>query len=201
MSATNEPVSILVDIPVSTADLPHHTTRPTLRGGFRRPAFAPGCPSRGCRRLAGRVIKQPRSAAGDHGLFPDRKIAHGGLLSLEGNAMHVVRTLIAIALAAAQMGCGQGQPGPKGDPGPPGPPGAKGDPGPPGAPLGVRMARSSCDATNCTVQCGEDELLLTAYCGARRAPAVLPTERSATCRSPVPANSPVIAICMKTPPQ
>jgi hypothetical protein len=118
-----------------------------------------------------------------------------------GNAMHVVRTLIAIALAAALMGCGQGQPGPKGDPGPPGPPGAKGDPGPPGAPLGVRMVRSNCDATNCTVQCGEDELLLTAYCGARRNPAVMPTERSATCRSPVPANSPVVAICMKIPPQ
>jgi hypothetical protein len=29
----------------------------------------------------------------------------------------------------------------------------------------------------------------------------MPTERSATCRSPVPANSPVVAICMKTPPQ
>jgi len=51
------------------------------------------------------------------------------------------------------------------------------------------------------VQCGEDELLLTAYCGARRNPAVMPTERSATCRSPVPANSPVVAICMKIPPQ
>jgi hypothetical protein len=115
--------------------------------------------------------------------------------------MHVVRTLIAIALAAPLLGCGQGQPGPKGDPGPPGPPGAKGDPGPPGAPLGVRMVRANCDATNCAVQCGEDELLLTAYCGARRNAAVIPTERSATCRSPVPANSPVVAICMKIPPQ
>ena len=104
--------------------------------------------------------------------------------------MHVVRMLIAIALAAALMGCGQGQPGPKGDPGPPGP----------AAPLGVRMVRSNCDATNCAVQCSEDELLLTAYCGARRNAAVMPAERSATCRSPVPANSPVVAICMKIPP-
>ena len=32
--------------------------------------------------------------------------------------MHVFRALIAIALATALMGCGQGQPGPKGDPGP-----------------------------------------------------------------------------------
>jgi hypothetical protein len=70
--------------------------------------------------------------------------------------MHVFRALIPIALATALMSCGQGQPGPKGDPGPPGPPGAKGDPGPPGPPFGVRMVRSNCDATNCTVQCGED---------------------------------------------
>jgi hypothetical protein len=82
--------------------------------------------------------------------------------------MHVFRALIPIALATALMNCGQGQPGPKGDPGPPGPPGAKGDPGPPGPPFGVRMVRSNCDATNCTVQCGEDELLVTAYCGAPR---------------------------------
>jgi len=114
--------------------------------------------------------------------------------------MHVLRGLTAIALAATLVGCGQGQPGPKGDPGPPGPPGAKGDPGPPGPPFGVRMARSNCDATNCTVQCSEDEVLITAYCGARRNAALIPTERSATCRSPVPANSPVVARCMKTPP-
>jgi hypothetical protein len=44
MSATNEPVSILVDIPVSTADLADHTTRPPVRGGFRGSAFAPGLP-------------------------------------------------------------------------------------------------------------------------------------------------------------
>jgi hypothetical protein len=44
MSATNEPVSILVDIPVSTADLADHTTRTTVRGGFRCSAFAPGYP-------------------------------------------------------------------------------------------------------------------------------------------------------------
>jgi hypothetical protein len=147
--------------------------------------------------MINRTVRPPAVA----GLFPDRKIAHAAIPSSEGNAMQVVRTLVAIALAAALMGCGQGQPGPKGDPGPPGPPGAKGDPGPPGAPLGVRMVRANCDATNCTVQCSEDELLLTAYCGARRNPAVMPTERSATCRSPVPANSPVVAICMKIPPQ
>src|SRR5262249_50337589 len=44
--------------------------------------------------------------------------------------------------------------GAKGDPGPPGPPGAKGDPGPPGPPFGIRIVRSNCDTTNCSVQCG-----------------------------------------------
>jgi len=44
-------------------------------------------------------------------------------------------------------------------------------------------------------------MLLTAYCGVRRNAAVIPTERSATCRSPVPANSPLVAACVKMPPQ
>jgi hypothetical protein len=120
---------------------------------------------------------------------------------LGGMAMRVLRILVAVALAGALMGCGQGQPGPKGDPGPPGSPGPKGDPGPPGSAFGIRIIRSNCDATNCSVQCAEDELLLTAYCGARRNAAVIPSERSATCRSPVPANSPLVAACVKIPPQ
>ena len=102
--------------------------------------------------------------------------------------MRVLRVLIAMALAGAMMGCGQGQ-GPKGDPGPPGPP------------FGIRIVRSNCDASNCSVQCAEDEMLLTAYCGARRNAAVIPTERSATCRSPVPANSPLVAACVRIPAQ
>jgi hypothetical protein len=114
--------------------------------------------------------------------------------------MPVIRMLIALALAVPLMGCGQGQPGPKGDPGPAGAKGDAGPPGPPGPPLGVRVVRANCDAANCAVQCADDELLLTAYCGARRNAAVMPAERSATCRSPVPANSPVVAICMKIPP-
>ena len=68
-------------------------------------------------------------------------------------------------------------------------------------PFGIRIVRSNCDATNCSVQCGDDEMLLTAYCGVRRNAAVIPTERSATCRSPVPANSPLVAACVKMPPQ
>ena len=116
--------------------------------------------------------------------------------------MDVFRLLLVAALTVTVTGCGQGQGGgPKGDPGPPGPPGPRGEPGPPGPPGGVRVVRSNCDATSCTVQCADDEMLLTAYCGARRNAAVIPTERSATCRSPVPANSPVVAACLKIPPQ
>jgi hypothetical protein len=129
----------------------------------------------------------------------DGKIRHAR--PLRRNAMRALRVLVVIALTGAIMSCDQGRQGQKGDPGPPGPPGPKGDPGPPGPAFGIRVVRSNCDATNCNVQCGEDELLLTAYCGARRNAAVIPTERSATCRSPVPANSPVVAICVKAPPQ
>lgn len=112
--------------------------------------------------------------------------------------------IIAIVMAAALASCGQsGTPGPKGDPGPPGPPGAqgeKGDPGPPGASSGIRVIRAACDANGCTVQCGPDEMLLTAYCGPRRNAAVIPNERSATCRNPVAANNPLVAACAKMPP-
>jgi hypothetical protein len=116
--------------------------------------------------------------------------------------MDVFRLLLVVALTVTVTACGQGQgEGPKGDRGPPGPPGPRGEPGPPGPPGGIRVARSNCDANSCTVQCADDEMLLTAYCGARRNAAVIPTERSATCRSPVPANSPVVAACLKIPPQ
>jgi hypothetical protein len=110
-----------------------------------------------------------------------------------------LRLLTMIALTGTMMNCGQGQQGPKGEPGPPGPPGAKGDPGPPGPAFGIRVVKANCDARSCTVQCDDDEMLLTAYCGARRNAAVIPTERSATCRSQVPANSPLIAACLKMP--
>jgi hypothetical protein len=112
--------------------------------------------------------------------------------------MRLRRVLVAMAVSGALVSCGQGPQGPKGDPGPPGPPGPKGDPGLSGS--GIRIVRANCDAAHCSVQCGEDELLLTAYCGARRNAAIIPTERSATCRSPVPANSPLVAACVRAPP-
>jgi hypothetical protein len=200
ISATNEPVSIFLDITVSI------------------PEFATLNPIDRFIALAATTAKQ---CQGDPAVFIRyRAAAAYGVLARRAprwpfararnwtscgpffgaKAMGVLRVLIAMALAGAMMGCGQGQ-GSKGDPGPPGPPGPKGDPGPPGPPFGIRIVRSNCDATNCSVQCAEDELLLTAYCGVRRNAAVIPSERAATCRSPVPANSPLVAACVKIPPQ
>jgi hypothetical protein len=111
-------------------------------------------------------------------------------------------TLMAILLAAGLAACGNGAPGEKGDQGPPGPQGAKGDTGPrgPAGPPGgaTRIIRANCDTTSCAAQCGDDEVLLTAYCGAMRNPAVFPTERSATCRTRGPANTPLVAACTKS---
>ncbi|HEY6257297.1 MAG TPA: hypothetical protein VIY51_16055 [Xanthobacteraceae bacterium] len=116
------------------------------------------------------------------------------------------RTLIAIVLAVGLVGCsksGQGEQGEKGDPGPAGPPGPKGDAGPPGRPGAsgsMHIVRASCDAAGCTAQCTDDEVLLIAYCGATRNPAIFPTERSASCRLRNPTNSPIIAACAKAGP-
>jgi hypothetical protein len=115
--------------------------------------------------------------------------------------MHLYRTLIAIVLAACLVGCGKS--GEKGDPGPAGPAGEKGDAGPrgpagsPGASGAMRIVKSNCDTTSCTAQCGDDEVMLMAYCGAMRNPATYPTERSATCRARGPANNPLVAACAK----
>jgi hypothetical protein len=112
------------------------------------------------------------------------------------------RTLMAITLAAGLVGCGKSAEGEKGDPGPAGPPGAKGDAGPrgPAGPAGasMRIIRASCDATSCAAQCGDDEVLLIAYCGSARNAATFPTERSASCRARNPANSPLVAACGKS---
>jgi hypothetical protein len=113
------------------------------------------------------------------------------------------RALIVITLAFGLAGCGKATQGEKGDPGPAGPPGAKGDAGPagpPGASGAMHVVRANCDATSCTAQCGDDEVLLIAYCGATRIAATFPTERSATCRARTPANSPIIAACAKAGP-
>jgi len=116
--------------------------------------------------------------------------------------MLLSRVFIATTLALLLAACGQG---PQGDPGPAGPPGAKGDAGPPGprGPAGtsasIRVLRASCDgaASACSAQCGDDEVLIAAYCGAARNAATYPTERSASCKTRNAANSPLIATCAK----
>src|SRR5262245_20773041 len=110
-------------------------------------------------------------------------------------AMYVVAMLTIIAVAGSLIIWGQSSKGPMGDPGPPGPKGPQGDAGPPSTTSDIRIVRSNCDETACRVQCGENEMLLTAYCGPNRNLAIIPTERSATCRNPMPVNSPLVAVC------
>src|SRR5262245_11414807 len=88
----------------------------------------------------------------------------------------------------------KGEVGLKGDAGPPGP---QGPAGPPGAGSPLRVIRAGCTAAECTVACSEDEIVLTAYCGAKREPAVFPTERSASCHRHEPEYDPLIAACAK----
>ena len=124
---------------------------------------------------------------------------------------HSARVLViamAIGIAAAMTACdqpqgqkqGQGQRGEKGDPGPPGPRGETGPPGPPGSISGLRVIRAPCNEQNCAAQCNDDEIMLTAYCGAGRFPPVFPAERSAICRGRGPANNPLVVVCLKAPP-
>jgi hypothetical protein len=110
-------------------------------------------------------------------------------------AMYVVAMLTIIAVAGSLIIWGPSSKGPMGDPGPPGPKGPQGDAGPPSTTSGIRIVRSNCDETACRVQCSENEMLLTAYCGPNRNLAIIPTERSATCRNPMPVNSPLVAVC------
>jgi hypothetical protein len=114
--------------------------------------------------------------------------------------MYLYRALIAISLAVGLVGCGNGDTelaGPPGEKGEVGPEGPAGPAGPPGESSTMRIIRSNCDATSYTAQCGDDEVLLIAYCGSARNAATFPTERSASCRLRNPANSPLIAACAK----
>ena len=83
-----------------------------------------------------------------------------------------------------------GPAGPRGEPGPAGAPGAQGPPGPQGpagqadASADLRVVRAECGDGDCTLRCHEQEIVLTAYCGARRAPAAFIEEHSASCRRP-----------------
>ena len=95
-------------------------------------------------------------------------------------------------LTAADM---QGFVGPKGNPGPAGPVGARG----PVGDTGIRVLRNECVAANCTAECADDEVLLTAYCGPNRTAAAFPSEHSALCRvQPGRGKIEVVAACAKS---
>jgi hypothetical protein len=93
-----------------------------------------------------------------------------------------------------------GPSGPKGDPGPAGPVGPRGAPGPEPANNGLRILRSNCDAAGCAIECGADEIMLTAFCGTRHNATVFTTERSASCHARVPANNPLFGACARLNP-
>jgi hypothetical protein len=128
--------------------------------------------------------------------------------------MHIRGIILAVALSAAVAGCGQPTPGPqgpkgdtgaKGDPGAPGPAGAVGPPGPqgppgtPGASSQLRLVRSPCaSATECTITCRDDEVVITAYCGTKRAAATYLSDTSASCGvNPDTTAGPLVAVCGK----
>ena len=128
--------------------------------------------------------------------------------------MRHIGIISAIALAAVLAGCGQPAPGPqgpkgdqgaKGDPGPQGqtgaagPQGLQGPPGPAGASSDFRLVRTPCTGTlACTATCREDEIVVIAYCGAKRTAPNYLTERSVSCGiNPDATGGPLVAVCAK----
>ena len=97
----------------------------------------------------------------------------------------------------------KGEPGPAGPPGPPGPQGLQGPRGEAGPPApGVRALRSNCANGDCTLQCRDNEVLVTAYCGANRNPATYLSENAASCGVAAnAANGPLVIVCAGAPPQ
>jgi hypothetical protein len=124
--------------------------------------------------------------------------------------MRPAHLVLAFALLSGLAGCGKGPQGdtgsagpvgPKGDAGPvgpagpagpAGPQGPKGDTGPAGS-SGVRIVRLDCASSSCTVECHENEVLVTAYCGPSRTQALFSKERSASCGS---SDTPLVAVCV-----
>ena len=130
--------------------------------------------------------------------------------------MRALKLLLAIALTIGVASCGKPEPGPKGETGAAGPPGPKGDrgnpgpqgmqgppgpTGPPGPAAQVRILRQNCETSVCTVTCSDNEVLVSAYCGATRQNATVLSERSVSCGViPDPTRSPLVAVCIATGP-
>lgn len=169
-------------------------------------------------RRAGRPLR--RSCAGRASLIFYRR-GTGAACSttwetLKMRAAHLAVTMaLLLAVSGTLAACGKG---PQGDPGPAGPQGPKGDtgpagpagpPGPAGAagPQGqagppspsIRVVRSDC-VSGCTVQCQDNEVLVTAYCGPTRNQAQYLGERGASCGPAGSAsNTPLVAVCVGSP--
>ena len=131
--------------------------------------------------------------------------------------MRTVQSLPIVMIALCLVGCGQNAKGPKGDAGAPGPPGPMGEAGPqgpagqqgPAGPTGpagppgpasqTRIIRVNCALQSCQVQCNADEVLVTAYCGPGRKPAMYLSQVSASCGlASSTAESPLVAVCVRS---
>lgn len=129
--------------------------------------------------------------------------------------MRAAHLALAVALLTALAGCGKGSQGdtgpagpqgpmgdigpagPAGPPGPAGPQGPQGEQGPPSP--SVRVIKSDC-VSGCTLQCQDNEVLVTAYCGPTRNPAQFLGERGASCGPAAsPSNAPLVAVCVGSP--
>jgi len=122
--------------------------------------------------------------------------------------------VLAIMLSVMVASCGQPTPGPqgpKGDTGPAGaagpqgrpgdvgPPGPQGPPGTPGFSSVLRLVRAPCtNASECTIICRNDEIVITAFCGTKRAAAMYLTDNTVSCGvSPDTTGGPLVAVCGK----
>jgi hypothetical protein len=124
------------------------------------------------------------------------------------------QVVLAIALAALLASCSQptpgpqgpkgdagskGDTGPQGEGGPVGPQGVQGIPGPAGASSQFRLVRSPCtSSTECSVTCRADEVVTSAYCGAKRAAPHYLSDQSVSCGiNPDTTDGPLVVVCAK----
>jgi hypothetical protein len=94
----------------------------------------------------------------------------------------------------------RGAAGPQGPAGPQGAQGPEGPPGQGGAGGAIRVVRTNCEGGDCTFECRDDEVLLTAYCGPQRTAATFSSERAASCRTTAgrrraSATGPLVVAC------
>jgi hypothetical protein len=128
--------------------------------------------------------------------------------------MRAAVIIVAFAMTTMLAGCGQptlgpqgpkgdtgpsGARGPQGEVGPAGPQGLQGIPGPAGASSQFRLVRTPCtNSAECQVTCRDDEVVVTAYCGTKRAPASYLTDQSVSCGiNPDTTGGPLVAVCAK----